>query len=271
MGRHGFTGRIIVSLTTVRHRAGILEEVLASFDAQSVKPDLVYLNISAEPYGLDRGMRLNQLPAETQARASNGRLIVQTVPNTGPYRKLLPVLTSHYEEKDCAIITADDDVAYPAEWIDGLVETHMRNEGVSAYRCRVMEVLDSRLAPYATWKLLDRPIAVNPLLVCPTGRCGILYRPGFFPDLGLVEVLRKLAPLQDDLGIKTALLMAGIPTYRVPPRPGLDMNSNDDFRGVSRGGKKLHQANVDGNDRAIDRISEYLRDNGFALPSDGQI
>ena len=53
--------------------------------------------------------------------------------NTGPYRKLLPLLKDKWDE-DCIIITLDDDVIYYTKLIKNLVNDYNKHKCSIGYR-----------------------------------------------------------------------------------------------------------------------------------------
>ncbi len=185
---------------------------------QTVRPHKIILNVSSEPFMLDKGIVFQDLPKAVREMTVSGDLEIYRVPNQGPYRKLLPTLR-RFRGTDFLVATADDDVMYPTGWLATLVETFERNQSVVAYRCRKLVYAASGLLPYLRWPFAD-PAGISPenhlgelksLDLLPTGRGGVLYHSRFFPDLPLLDELRKLAPGQDDLAFKWATLIRNIP------------------------------------------------------------
>lgn len=251
---------VTVALTTIRARLPQLPLVVGSLLRQTRAPDQILLSISAEPFMLDEGVRFADLPAALRDLAAAGRLDVLAVPNTGPYRKLLPALRQHAGSPRL-VATADDDMLYAPTWLAGLLERFEAGPAVCAYRCRAMATLGGRFARYARWPLLpagpdahgDAPPHLHPLLTIATGVRGVLYDAAFFPDLDLLDALRALAPGQDDLAFKAASLCGGIPTALVH-RPGADAGRP---KGVLPG-DTLFESNKRANDGAWNRIVGYL-------------
>ena len=62
------------------------------------------------------------LPAEAKELIN-----VKWVPNTGPYRKLIPMLRE--SRPTDIIITADDDIFYGENWLPGLLKAYEQTEG----------------------------------------------------------------------------------------------------------------------------------------------
>jgi Glycosyl transferase family 2 len=210
---------VFASLTTISSRIGYLDEVIESLNAQTLRAEKIVLNVSRDSFALDEGISFEDLPTATRKLAVQGRVEVYFTRNTGPYRKLLPLLR-RMQGEDCLIASADDDVIYPPRWLEGLRDAFVEHRCVVAYRCRAMRIKDGTFAPYNTWPVFffgkepdytDVRDEARQLLICPTGRGGIMYHPSFFPALDLVERLRTLAPMQDDLAFRFATLVQGIP------------------------------------------------------------
>lgn len=78
-----------VCLTTISGRIGQVHLVIGSILAQNPPPARVFLYLSHAPWLLDRGVRDLPDPLHDLA-AADGRLHIDFVENTGPYRKILP-------------------------------------------------------------------------------------------------------------------------------------------------------------------------------------
>jgi len=165
---------------------------------------------------LDHGVAFHDLPEAVRSWAANGSIEVYWVPNLGPYRKLLPTLR-RFMGGDFLVATADDDVMYPPGWLNGLVTAYHLNFCVTAYRCRAMRFgRNGMLLPYHDWPFFAWSASTDSghsrgSHIFPTGRGGILYHSSYFQDLDLLEEFRLLAPGQDDVAFKIAMLIQGVP------------------------------------------------------------
>lgn len=229
------------------------------------------LVISEEPYLLDEGIRPEMLPPGLRQLSAEGALDIIWTGNTGPYRKLLPALHHHAGEPRL-IVTADDDMIYPAHWLAGLIETHRRHGCIVAYRCRAIAVEAGRFLPYSRWRLLpgegdafgEVPAHLHGLFTIGTGVRGILYDTRFFTDLPLLDELRALAPRQDDLAFKAATMCAGIRTVLVdddlPRRP---FGSRQALGAAIAESDTLFHLNKKQNDGAWARLMAHLEARGL--------
>ena len=100
---------IYISLTSIKGNQASLYQTLDSISNQSIKPDKCFLYLSEESYLLDQGFQNRQVSPELHSLLSNNSIFeLKWVKNTGPYRKLLPLLKDKKDE-DCVIIAIDDD------------------------------------------------------------------------------------------------------------------------------------------------------------------
>lgn len=147
--------KIYISLTTIKNRVNYLPQVIESLLGQNLKADLIFLNVSKEAYLLDEGISETDIPAEVLNWKKEGLVKVNFVKNTGPYRKLLPVLQEKYEE-NCIIVTADDDVIYPPDWLEKMIKTSQEYpDSIISYRNRYIQYEGRELGEYDTWPLIN--------------------------------------------------------------------------------------------------------------------
>lgn len=264
---------IVVSLTTIRSRLGNVDAVIASIMAQSVRPNIVVLNISSEPFMLDEGITEKDLSEYLICERRAGRLMVSMVENTGPYRKLMPLALA-LDNSNAIIVTADDDVIYPPGWLSGLVNAHVRTGRSTAYRARAVYAKRGRIRAYDKWKMA-RPngegsygelrLSSRRLLTVPTGRDGVLYRTEWLRDHVLLGQLQQIAPRQDDLSFRSLLLVQGIEVEVVPySESGIDAL----FKSAGKVKDSLFQSNLSANTVVFSNLMKFLNDKGLFKISD---
>lgn len=206
--------KIDISLTSISSRMGTVCQTLRSLLDQDY-PDLqVHLQLSREPYLLDKGVPV--LPAELVAlqAGSAGRLQIHYCRNIGPYRKLIPYLFQNWGQSKL-VATADDDTVYPRNWLSTLAAAYETYGCVIAYRGHRINTASGQIKPYRSW--MRSRIEENPSrLILPTGKDGILYDTAFFPVNVLnVEDALQIAPTADDLWFRWHLSLNGIHTYLI--------------------------------------------------------
>ena len=154
-------------------------------------------------------------------------------------------VATYSEAPGAYIVTADDDVYYPADWLEKLV-AHA-DAGVVCHRAhRVTLGADGMPRSYGDWQ---RNIAAPDAsaLIFPTGVGGVLYAPGVFhPDVTNAALFQHLAPSADDVWLYFMHRLAGSRPakiggrFRITEWPGTQAQN-------LRGGNLVG----DGNDRAV--------------------
>jgi glycosyltransferase involved in cell wall biosynthesis len=113
------------------------------------------------------------------------------------YKKLIPALQ---EFPDDFIITADDDLLYPENWLEQIMEYHkMHPNKIICHRVHGIRV-DSEhdLLPYNNWDWCIEPQEQERIF--PTGGAGTLYPPHcLHSDVFNRDLFMKLAPQADDV------------------------------------------------------------------------
>lgn len=189
---HGLPGELIVSLTSYEARYGSLAKTLRSLINQTVAWDRLVLWVA-------EGDEAN-LPEDVSALGRFG-LEIRTCRDLRSYKKLIPALE---QWPDGYIVTADDDLYYPPNWLKALVDEFDRTApAIIVWRAHMAEVeSDGRLAPYGDWSAetslrgdLDRS-----QILFPTGGAGALYPPhALAPEVSDVETFTRLCPIADDV------------------------------------------------------------------------
>ena len=107
---HWLPGRLVVSLTSYPKRFKGLATTLKTLLSQEVRPDFVVLWIYKDDAHL--------LPPNVLRLRSKGLSIRIVDVDMRSYLKLVPALA---EFDDAYIVTADDDIYYPRDWLSMLV------------------------------------------------------------------------------------------------------------------------------------------------------
>jgi len=200
--RHDLETPVVVSLTSYPPRFATLGATLRSLLDQTALADRTVLWIAHADFAL--------LPRDVLSLERHG-LEIRQCEDIGPYKKLVPALQAF---PDATIITADDDVYYPPDWLESLLGRAGEKPGcVLAHRVhRARLGSDGRLTPYQTWTMAVTDTADSPpdCLVFPTGDCGILYPPGSLdPRVTDAALFMALCPRADDLWFFWMARLAG--------------------------------------------------------------
>lgn len=194
---------VMVSLTTIPSRIDRVHVSIESILRQSIRPVRVVLWLS------DRSFPdINQLPTPLIKQMERG-LEIHQCDTDWPHQKLLPSLNKW---PNATIVTADDDIIYPVDWLEDLCSVYKQNPNtIVCRRARVM-ALDQAggFAKYETWSLKGRQLTYPSHLIFPTGVNGTLYPPGVLHDD--VHDLRQaeiLCPKADDIWFKVMAFRKG--------------------------------------------------------------
>lgn len=245
---HGLPFGLTVSLTSYPARYATLAPTLRALLRQTVRADRTVLWLAKGD--------AQALPPEVLALRAEG-LTIGTAENMRSFTKIIPALAAHPED---AVVTADDDVYYPADWLEGLVAAH-QSSGASVVCHRAHRVrLDAAgmPEPYAQWDWgLRAPDRSG--LVFPTGVLGVFYAPGaFHADVTRADLFRDLCPSADDVWLYWMHRLQG---HRAEKVGGF----NRILEWPSSQTTNLRQENLvqSGNDRAIRAMIDRY---GFPTP-----
>lgn len=187
--RHELPGELIVSLTSYPARYPLLHLTLKCLLRQDIRADRVVLWIA-------RG-DIVKLPKRVLRLQGLGLEIAATE-DTRSFKKIVPALRRF---PNAVIVTADDDVYYPRDWLRSLVQEYSsRAPAIVCHRGHLPTFTASGdTCPYGNWQWEARcPEGSNILM--PTGVGGVLYPPNSLDSRVLDENLfSSLCPYADDL------------------------------------------------------------------------
>lgn len=242
---------VTVCLTSIASRAEKLHITLKSLAAQSYGNFSLRVYVSRERYLLDQGEF--KISAECrELMRTNENISLAFVPNTGPYRKLIPFLQERVGDNHL-VATADDDTVYPTDWLSTLVETYSERRCVVAFRGHQMLTADGRWQRYRRWMTTAMEDNFGPFGL-PTGKDGVLYNTSFFTRHVLnMDKALAIAPTVDDLWLKWHTAFSGVPVYIINKS-----YSSDTFEDTGDGTSLYQKFNrTGGNDVAIQALEEY--------------
>jgi glycosyltransferase involved in cell wall biosynthesis len=185
--------KYIVSLTSYGKRlTDTAPYAIVTLLNQSVKPDKIILWVANEDE--------EKIPQIMEELTQKG-LEIRFCEDIKSYKKLIFALETF---PDDYIITADDDVYYPENWLEQLIAEHEKHpEKIICHHAHGIKVDENcNLLPYSQWDCyIKRKDYFNKLeVIFPVGVGGILYPPKCFnKDIANEELFMKLAPQADDI------------------------------------------------------------------------
>lgn len=256
---------IDVTLTTIADRLHLLPRVIESLLEQSLAPASITVNVSDEPYLIDKGVAQDH-PAIKNLGSLPG-VSIHWTPNTGPYRKIIPYLARHFAGNPAdpkLFVTVDDDTIYPRDFLATLYRHFAEKNCVVAFRGRSLTLVDHQVGPYDSWKLGTPEVSHFNM---PTGKDGVLYSTAFFtPDILDEAAFRALAPTTDDLWIKWHCAVNGVPAIVLNPEAATSdfrgfptVDFSPEYRNVSL--YRVHNATSSGgkNNSAITALEQHFK------------
>ena len=197
---NGYQNNIIISLTTYSKRIQTVHKTITSLLNQSVKADKILLWLD------ETEIKYNELPSELRSLESD-TFEIHFCPNYKSYKKLIPTLALY---PNTTIITFDDDIDYPLDQVEKLVQAHFAhpNEIITSF-ARNIQVQDGQLLSYSNWLHTFKEQVNKPYLqLLPIGVGGVLYPAGsLHKEVMNIEAFMALAPHGDDLWFKCMTLL----------------------------------------------------------------
>ncbi len=187
------TPLLIVSLTSYPERMTTIHFTLHTLLNQSIKPDKLILWLAKEQFP----RREKDVPRRVRRLRKYG-LSIEWCNDIRSYKKLIPTLK---EYPNNIIVTVDDDIYYPSNWLELLYESYLNNkEIIHCHRAHKINFDENKkILPYKNWdkKTTNRDIS---FLTFFTGAGGILYPPqSLYIDVINNDLFMKLAPDADDI------------------------------------------------------------------------
>lgn len=201
---------VIISMKSYGKRIQMVHRIIECLFQQSIKVNKIVLYIGDNEY-----QSIEQLPIVLQKQTTRG-LDIRFVRDQRSYTKLLPALK---EFPDATIITVDDDIYYPVNMVERLLQAHKKYPtSICSLVNRTLsfsssgEIGEYNQFPFLTVSAEDE----QSNKIIPEGFGGVLYPPhSFTNEVYNEEVFMRLAPTADDLWFKSMSLLAQTPVVKV--------------------------------------------------------
>lgn len=190
----------VVSLTTFGQRLKTVHLTIESIGAGDILPSRIIL-------WLDDDMMHADLPVAIQRLKKRG-LEIKFCKNYGPHKKYYPYLESQ-DSFNVPLVTADDDILYPRDWLRQLVMAYRESPDVlNCYRAREIVLNKVGFAKYEEWKLCTSTEPGYRLLA--GSGAGVIYPPEFMMALKRAGTeFESCCPRADDIWLHVQSLRAG--------------------------------------------------------------
>lgn len=239
--------KYIVSLTSFPLRIDNVWLTIESILRQISKPDAIILWLYKGEFAGKDSLPKNLLKLEKR-----GLQIRFCDENIKPHKKYYYTFQDY---PDANIITVDDDIIYPPDLIKNFKRYQRKLPGtICCTISRKIKTDDTGTLPYIYWKL--EPKSTEPSFQhLPIGAGGVLYSPHTLDSEVLnIPILKKLAPMQDDLWLKVMSIKKGAKVVCITseyPRFFIPM--------IIKNNKQLMKLNINGgqNDKAMKGILNY--------------
>lgn len=193
LNTHQRDEKLIVSLTSFPQRMYDIHFTLYSLLTQTLKPDMVILWLGEDKFP----NREKDLPKDVIKLMNNG-LTVKFCRDIRSYTKLIPSLK---EFSDAVIVTADDDIYYEKNWLEGLYNSYLKDkQSIHCHRANGITVKNNEINSDKKWiepnKMNSSGSSFRHFL---TGVGGVLYPPNcLYKDVLDEDKFMQLAPRHDD-------------------------------------------------------------------------
>ena len=199
---------IIVSLTSFPKRMYDLHYCLYSLLTQNLKPNKVVLWLAEEQFP----NKEKDIPKKVLKLKDNG-LTIKWCNDIKSYKKLIPSLK---EYPNSYIVTADDDIYYPKDWLEKIWEAHNAypNSIISTRSRKIVFDENNEIDSYVNWKLNESsqdPSYLN----FPTNGAGTLFYPNSISNEVFDEEFLKLTPSGDDIWFWAMMVLNKTKIYAI--------------------------------------------------------
>lgn len=203
------SGGPIVSLTSYGDRIRKVHLTIESIALGNLLPARLILWLQDE--------NLSRNPPAALTRLVKRGVEVHFANNFGPHTKYYPYLEIS-DTFDSPLVTADDDILYPRDWLEKLVLAFReRPDVVNCYRARVIAFQGNRLAKYDQWELCNSTDASFRHFA--TGVSGVIYPPALLASVKKASrAFEQCCPKADDIWLHAQALRAGYKVRQFVPK-----------------------------------------------------
>ena len=202
--------KAIVSLTSYGSRIKQAHRAIEAIGRGRLKPKRLILWLS-------EGDLVDPLPRALKRLKRRGLEII-SCKDYRSFKKFFPFVST--QDLNSPLVTADDDLAYPRNWLLDLWEAFLRNPSViSGQRCKFFSFQAGAIAPYDSWPFVDSVSELSNR-VFPTSGAGVIYPTSFLLFLSKAgTAFENCCPNADDLWLHVNSVRANIPSCQIRDNP----------------------------------------------------
>jgi hypothetical protein len=206
--------QVIVSLTTIPSRINKVYLVIETLLQQSLKPDYIILWLSETEFSNKSLKNMNRYTRRLIHQKKRG-LKINFCKDIRSYTKILYSL-KHYPE--AIVVSADDDLYYPKNWLKDLYNSYLKNPNF--VHCHVAfwirKSSSNTLLTYTQWLTPHDKFQGPSFNIFPWTGQGCLFPPGsLHSEVFNEEVFLKISPYHDDAWFKAMSILNNVPSKRV--------------------------------------------------------
>lgn len=243
--------KIIVSMTSFPARIETTGAVIEQMLYQTVKPDEVILWLSKEQFP----ERENQLPKRLlELRDKFGVKIGWCDGDLKAYKKFLPALKEYPED---LLIIIDDDLLYPIDLVEKLVDAHEKfpNAIIASRVHKISTDENGKVLSYKEWKkqIGDHTLEIKEDWFF-TGGAGTLLPPHIFgEEIFNKKIIQELCSFADDIWLNIHAAINKVSIVNIAA-------NNKLARIASTQDVCLQAVNLEQNDVQLKNLTSYYRD-----------
>lgn len=196
---------VIISLTTFPKRIQKVQLVIESLLRQSEMPKNIILYLSKEQFE-----NFSILPDGLKKLSQQGYLTIKFVDNDYKSHKKYYYAVKEFEQYD--IVTVDDDIFYPEDFLEALVNTHINHpNAVCCFWADKIIINDKKICDYDKWTT-DVQCEKEIFNLLPIGCAGVYYPTGCFLVSQLLDVdaFMLTCPRADDIWLRCNTMLNNI-------------------------------------------------------------
>lgn len=194
---------VIVSFTSFPARIGSVWQVIECMLRQTYRPKKIFLWLSRLQFA-----SLEELPKSLLERRSDFFEIRFVDGDIRSHKKYYYVSR---EYPDSLVLLLDDDLYYPTDMIEKLVNERVShpNSFICRYAFKMLYNKDGNMLPYNYWKEYNGASEGNTVFFGTGG--GVLFKPSMlYKDLIDSNLFLKLTPLADDVWLNAMVRLSGL-------------------------------------------------------------